>query len=120
MVSRAIPQFELEQNGKLRPCFSLSISMLVDREQGRTGIPIHTEGLKRWDGRSRAATGQGIETFPPGAIEIDFHWSERGVERIPYYEKMGEVYDAALNALKSAQENGTSYIIFTMGRAPRA
>jgi hypothetical protein len=51
----------------------------------------------------------------PNSIEVHFHWSERGGEKGDYDERMSEVRDAALNALNSAQENGTSYIIFTHG-----
>jgi hypothetical protein len=51
----------------------------------------------------------------PGAIEVDFHWSESGREWRPYDQKMAEVCDEALNALKRTQENGTRYIIFMHG-----
>ncbi len=39
----------------------------------------------------------------PGAMEVDFHWSESGREWRPYDEGMADVYDEALNELKCAQ-----------------
>lgn len=51
----------------------------------------------------------------PDTIEVDFHWSESGREWRSYEEKMGEVQDTALDALKRAHENGTRRIIFTHG-----
>jgi hypothetical protein len=56
-----------------------------------------------------------FRNLPGKKIEVDFHWSESGRERRPYYERMDEVHSEALNALKLAQENGTKYIIFTHG-----
>jgi len=50
-----------------------------------------------------------------GASEVDFHWGERERKSQSYQESMNAVRQEALDALKSAQENGTTYIILTHG-----
>jgi len=51
----------------------------------------------------------------PDIQEVDFHWIGSEEEYMPYDEKMGEVYDYALDTLKSAQEEGREYVLFTHG-----
>jgi hypothetical protein len=50
----------------------------------------------------------------PNSNEVDFHRSGTR-PGVSYDEKMAEVYDETLKALKDAQKNGTEYIIFTHG-----
>lgn len=53
----------------------------------------------------------------PNVKEVDFHWSQSGKRDIPYWEAMEQVYQAALEALKEAQQQGNDYLILNHGRS---
>lgn len=51
----------------------------------------------------------------PNLMEVDFHDSERGRRHVPYYEAMDHVWIRALDAIKTAHEQGQQYVLFTHG-----
>lgn len=51
----------------------------------------------------------------PGLVEVDFHYSDFGERDIPYWEAMDNIRATALDALKSAFEEGKSFVLFTHG-----
>ena len=53
----------------------------------------------------------------PELVEVDFHWSEEGPRQESYYEAMEDVYDVALDSLKTAFENGRRYVLFRHGHS---
>jgi hypothetical protein len=48
-------------------------------------------------------------------LEVDFHYSQDGPRMVRYHEAMGDVYDAALEALRTAYASGKQYVLFTHG-----
>lgn len=55
----------------------------------------------------------------PDLIEVDFHWKGRGQgSNNSYFDKMGDVYETTMQALKFAYENGKEYVLFTHGHSP--
>ena len=48
-------------------------------------------------------------------LEIDFHPSEDEESSLPYHERMNKVWNDSLKALKRAQSEGYSYVLFTHG-----
>ena len=54
----------------------------------------------------------------PGVREVDFHYEDAGnpwVQKIPYWQRMEEVWSTAFEVLKSAQEEGYKYVLFIHG-----
>lgn len=49
----------------------------------------------------------------PNLTEVDFHWSGRMSGS--YWENMQEVYETALDAIRSAQDGGISYVMLRHG-----
>ena len=62
-------------------------------------------------------------------LEVDFHFNDGNKyneydelgnvseDCMPYWEKMGLVYENTLDALKKAQDEGIQYVIFTHGHS---
>jgi hypothetical protein len=48
-------------------------------------------------------------------VEVDFHRSDEGPPEISYWEAMARVFDDALAALRDAQAQGKSWVLFTHG-----
>jgi hypothetical protein len=51
----------------------------------------------------------------PSLIEIDFHHSGYEPREMPYEEAMGNVWHDALEALRTAYQQGKRYVLFTHG-----
>lgn len=51
----------------------------------------------------------------PDCIEVDFHRSESGRRKVPYWEAMSEVYSDALESIERAYELGLKYVLMTHG-----
>ena len=50
----------------------------------------------------------------PDLVEVDFHWSDFPPDK-SYRERMGDVRNAGLEALKRAYEEKKRYVLFTHG-----
>lgn len=54
----------------------------------------------------------------PGLMEVDFHFANSGSNkgrRISYHDRMGNVYQLAIDALRQAYSKGYQYVMFTHG-----
>lgn len=52
----------------------------------------------------------------PNIMEVDYHWADSG-KYGAYWESMQAVFDRTLQALRKAQEEGKSYVLFTHGHS---
>ena len=51
----------------------------------------------------------------PGLVEVDFHYADFGRREAPYWEAMDDIWATALEALKSAFEDGKCFVLFSHG-----
>ena len=51
----------------------------------------------------------------PNIMEVDYHRSDSGPRYEPYHVYMEEVYEEALEILKSAQQDGFDWVLFRHG-----